>query len=104
MIYWLKSLFINHKKREKQNFNRFYGKFNIFLSQHNAKLISFKYFYKYFGSMRLEFEYNGNVHVCECEKGQIFLNDKLMDNGTCYFPEADERMMEIIESTIFNLG
>lgn len=103
-MYWLKSLFVNHKKLEKQNYERFYEQFNSFLSQHNAKLISFEYFYKYFGSMRLQFEYNGKVHICEYEKGQIFLNNKLMDNGVCYFPEGNNRMIKIIETMIFNLG
>lgn len=103
MIYWLKSLFKSRRKAEKQNYEHFYKKICDFLSCHNAKLISFKYFHEYFGSMILQFEYDGTVHLCECEKGQIFLNGKLMDNGTCCFSEADDRMIEIIETRVFNL-
>ena len=97
MLYWIKSLFINDKKREEQ----YYEQFSSFLSQHNAKLISFEYFHKYFGSMRLKFEHNGKVHICEYEKGQIFLDNKLLDGGVCYFSGENDRMMEIIETLVF---
>lgn len=101
MLYWIKSLFVNDKKREEKYYAQYFEQFNSFLSQHNAKLISYEYFHKYFGSMRLEFEHNGKVHICEYEKGQIFLDNKLLDGGVCYFSGENDRMMEIIETLVF---
>ncbi len=104
MIYWLKSIFINHKKEEKRRYDQYYELFSKFLEQHNAKLLSLEYFYKLMGSMILTFEYNDTVHTCKCDRDNIYLDKEFICNGSYHIPGRDDskdQMMKIIEERVF---
>jgi hypothetical protein len=78
----------------------YYNTLSNFLLSKNAKIIKFEYYEKLFGNIILVIEYKQKKYEFITDRGEIYLNDKLVCYNS-YHIKTIEKLIEIISEQIF---
>lgn len=93
------NLFDSPSLRKEEDYYRL---FHTFLSDNQAKIISFHYDYECFGNIFLLFEYDGQMYNCVLDRDEIrLIEESVCDYSYSRKTDPKEQMMKIIEEKVF---